>query len=332
MNSSKRLTFLAFGFKLTLILWTLLILLGLGQHRSMAQEGFVLHLKKAAGVQGERVQLGEIVRPGTGITQEKWLQLRGIELWQAPETGRKVSLGPNRLNRLLKKYLGSLAQRCLVRERLVLKKGGQVLDKAQISRRMRSYLDAQTNGWNGDKEYRKQRLPDYLFLPKEGELEFEAASELQPGRNYLRIRILNNQGELQEQKNATVFVDLWQEVPCADRPLNRREALGPEDITFKKKNLAQHSYQVWDGKGGPWRLTRSIGKGRILYKRYLEPVPLISKGEKVTLVFSGDMVSLRVPARALQDGGAGETVRVKNLQSEKRVHARVENSKTVVVQ
>ncbi len=297
-----------------------------------AEEDFVLHLKKAAAVQGERVKLGEIVRPGEGISKQKWLQLQGLLLWQAPEKGRTVSLGPNRLKVLLKKHLGPLAQRCLVRERLVLKKGVQVLDKAQIRRRMHSYLDTQTKSWKGDKEYRKQRLPDYIFLPLGGELQFEPSRDLQPGHNSLRIQVKSSQGKLKEQKNATVFVDLWQEVPCANRPLNRREEFTPEDITFKRKNLAQHSYQVWDGKGGPWRLVRSIGKGRVIYKRYLEPVPLVSKGEKIVLVFAGDMVNLRVPARALQDAGAGETVLVENLQSEKRVHAKVQNSKTVVVQ
>ncbi|MGM0424453.1 MAG: flagellar basal body P-ring formation chaperone FlgA [Thermodesulfobacteriota bacterium] len=330
--SSKRLTFLAFGFKLILAMLALFSLLGFSQDTAKAQEEFVLHLKQAAGVQGDRVQLGEIVRPGTGVSQEKWLQLRGIELWEAPEAGRRISLGPNRLKRLLRKYLGSLAQRCLVRERLVLKKGVQVLDKEQIRNRMSSYLDEHTSSWDGEKKYRKQRLPDYLFLPQGGEIQFEPSRDLEPGRNSLRIQVLDSQGKRQEQKNATVFVDLWQEVPCADRPLNRKQELTPEDIAFEKKNLAQHTYNVWDAKGGPWRLTRSIGKGRVIYKRYLEPVPLISEGEKVSLVFAGDMVKLRVPARALQDAGAGETVLVKNLQSQERVHARVENSKTVIVQ
>ncbi|MFP4213102.1 MAG: flagellar basal body P-ring formation chaperone FlgA [Desulfohalobiaceae bacterium] len=324
--------FPAQGRRLVLVLGLFFCLLGWNVQPIQAEGDFVLHLKKAAGIQGSKVQLGEIVKPDSSISQEKWLQLQGIELWEAPEPGRRVSLGPNRLKRLLQKHLGALAQRCLVRERLVLKKGSQVLDKSGIASRMRKFLDQQTAGWPGDKEYRKQRLPDYLFLPREGEISFEPVRDLEPGRNSLRIKVLDQEGQLQEQKNATVFIDLWQAVPCADRPLNRREELTPEDVSFQRKNLAQQSYEVWDGKGGPWRLVRSIGRGQVIYKRHLEPVPLISKGEKVSLVFAGELVRLRVPARALQDAGAGETVLVQNLQSQERVHARVENSKTVIVQ
>ncbi len=314
--------------------WPLLflsMLLFLSLQSAYAEDDFVLHLKNAAGVHGERVLLGEIARPAENVSQEKWLHLQGIPLWQAPRRDGRVSLGPNRVKELLHKHLGELAQRIVVRERLVLRKDVSVLDREELRARLKNYLQETTDHWSGEREYRDLRVPDYLFLPKGGRIDFKPARDLQPGRNSLRIHVLDAQKQLQGQANVTATVDLWQEVPCAAKPLNRKQELSDEDISLERKNLAQKSYEIWDGQGGPWRLTRSLGAGRVIYKRNLEPVPLITEGQRVTLVFSGDMVKLQVPAKALQEAGQGETVLVKNLQSDERVYAEVENGQYVLV-
>jgi flagella basal body P-ring formation protein FlgA len=129
----------------------------------------------------------------------------------------------------------------------------------------------------------------------------------------------------------SAFLDVWRALPCAKRPLNRNEPLRPQDITFKRKNIAYVRHDVWDGKGGPWRMSRSVGEGQVIYSRNIEPLPVICEGEEITLKYKGDFIQLNVPALALDDANVGESIKVQNLQSKKRVYGRVKDSKTVVV-
>jgi flagella basal body P-ring formation protein FlgA len=51
----------------------------------------------------------------------------------------------------------------------------------------------------------------------------------------------------------------------------------------------------------------------------------------VTLVYNGDRVRLSIKAEALGEGGAGQLVQVRNVQSNKVIMATVVDSDTVVV-
>jgi len=64
----------------------------------------------------------------------------------------------------------------------------------------------------------------------------------------------------------------------------------------------------------------------------VEPVPVVERGRTVTLVYEGPALRLAVPAQILEDGGVGSRVRVRNLQSQRVVVARVVDSATVRVE
>jgi flagella basal body P-ring formation protein FlgA len=129
-----------------------------------------------------------------------------------------------------------------------------------------------------------------------------------------------------------VFLDVWTEVAAAARPINRREALGPQMVTHVRKNLAYLSGDVWDGTGGPWQVKRPIGRDQVIYRSNLEPLPLVRRGETVRLVYEGENIRLETLAEALEDGGAGQAIAVMNLDSEREITATVRDSGTVYVQ
>lgn len=63
----------------------------------------------------------------------------------------------------------------------------------------------------------------------------------------------------------------------------------------------------------------------------IEPAPVISKGDKVTLVFRSKHLKLTVPVESLEDGGIGQNITVRNLQSKRKIVATVINAQTVQV-
>ena len=102
-------------------------------------------------------------------------------------------------------------------------------------------------------------------------------------------------------------------------------------ITFVRKNMAYLSGEVWDGRGGPWQVRRPIGLDQVIYAANLEPLPLVRRGETVRLVYEGKNIRLETLAEAMEDGGAGQAIAVKNLESERQVTATVRDSGTVYV-
>jgi flagella basal body P-ring formation protein FlgA len=112
--------------------------------------------------------------------------------------------------------------------------------------------------------------------------------------------------------------------------LNRLQPVDLANIQFKRKNLA-HNQNAWDGTGGPWRMVRSIGVDQAITMSDIDPGPVIARGDKVRLVFEGQNLRLNVKVEALADGGVGQAIEVRNLQSKRKILATVRDSSTVVV-
>ncbi len=71
------------------------------------------------------------------------------------------------------------------------------------------------------------------------------------------------------------------------------------------------------------RAVQTIRKNQIIYSRYIRKVPIIKRGERIVLMYNKPPLIIKVYAIALQDGGPGEWIWVKNLQSNKRLKAKV---------
>jgi len=161
-------------------------------------------------------------------------------------------------------------------------------------------------------------------------LSVQLADDIRPGRNQIRMKAISPQGKALSSKAGTVFINVWTAVPVAAKPLNRFERLTKEKISFKRVNLAYQN-KLWDGKGGPWRMTRTLGRGQAFTESHLETVPLIEKGERVNLVYRNKRVQLVIKAEALAEGDMGQKVAVRNLQSNKTILATVISHDTVLI-
>jgi len=300
---------------------------GLGQAQ---EEGGGFWIKEWVAVQGERVRFGEIAVPEGDWAQKKWSELKDVLLWAVP--GKKVMVIPRQsLLTKLTHFLGDIASVCFLPKQIIIKQAAGGLGKEDLRKKIVTFLTNKVKILGGEINFRDFRLPEVIFWQKNESIRIELASEVRPGRNSLRFLVEDTFGNLVRSYTGTVFIDVWKAVPCAAKPLNRREVVYPTTVRFEKKNLAYVHGQVWDGRGGPWRVKSPVGKGQIFVMSNLEPVPTISRGKKVNLQFQGQFVSLVVPAMALEDGNLGQSILVKNLQSKIQVMAKVVDKNTVVV-
>ncbi|MBT8763785.1 flagellar basal body P-ring formation protein FlgA [Desulfohalobiaceae bacterium Ax17] len=300
-----------------------------GQGLAQVKEGR-FWIKEWVAVQGERVRFGEIAVPEGEWAQKKWSELKDVLLWPVP--AKKMMVIPRqRLLTSLTRFLGDIASVCFLPKQIVIKQAAGGLGKEILRKKIVTFLTDKVKALGGEVNFRDFRLPNVIFWQKNESVRIELMPDVKPGRNSLRLLVEDAFGNLVKSYTGTVFIDVWKAVPCAAKPLNRKEVVYPSTVRFEKKNLAYVHGQVWNGQGGPWRVKSPVGKGQILVMSNLEPVPTISRGEKVNLKFQGQFVSLVVPAMALEDGNLGQSILVKNLQSKNQVLAKVVDKNTVVV-
>ena len=289
----------------------------------------VFILKKYAAIHGERVRFDEIVF-ATKEAWEKYPEIKDMELWPLMK-GQTRELPVSRLLEDLKVYLGEKSALCYVKNPLVIRRADRVLVEEELQRMVVKFLTERIHFDAEDVEYRDFHLPEAIFLDLNEYIKIKFVSSPVPGRNRIRLDVVNDDGELQRSYSGSLFIDVWKTVPCAARVLNRKEILLPEYVRFEKKNLAYIKGEIWDGQGVPWRIKRPVGVGQVLLRSNLEKAPLIERGSIVTLKFEGRFVTLSTSAVTIQDGDIGDIILVRNLQSKKVIKARIVDANTVVV-
>ena len=292
-----------------------------------------IKIKSAAVVNSPRVTLGDIAEFYGDLPEQTKADLSRVELWNAPGKNRKpVRVNRDKLRVILQHYLGDLVRNCIIPSTMTMQSGGKVMSQQELQRAVVNVLTPYAEAMDGDYKFRDFKLPSHLFFKDSMDgLRVQIPRALKPGNNSFKMQVVSVDGRVLRQLAGTVFVDLWVPVPCPVRPINRKELITPDLITWKSKNMAHMGNKVWDGKGGPWRVKIPIGTGQPIMRSSIEPAPVIARGDKVTLVFRSKHLKLTVPVESLEDGGVGQTVTVRNLQSKRKVVATVVNAQTVQV-
>jgi len=301
-------------------------------HAVEMRQGWWLQIKNAACAHGPKVLLGDIAVPQGEMPAATWKELAVRPLWNAPERpGHQTALSRERLLALLRFHAEDMADACALPTQIVVQRGGKVIAGTDISQSVVDFLTAKGQTFSGELELKDLHGPDYIFLANDRDhLEIKSSSPLKPGRVNLLLEVTAGDGKALRRYAASVFVNVWRALPVPTRPLNRLQQVDLANVAFKRRNLA-FNQDAWDGTGGPWRMVRSVGTDQVIHLADLEPVPVISKGDKISLVFEGNNIHLQVKAEALADGGIGQKIQVRNLQSGRKITGTVQNAETVIV-
>ena len=305
-----------------------------GEALDLLQEGdWRLKLREAAVVHGEMVLLGDIASPLGKMDAALWQELRTRQLWPAPsEEGKPLQINRSRLSQALRQVLGKqTAGRCILPASLVIQRGGLVFGEDALREYVVKSLTPQMAAMPGQAELTDFRLPSYIFLAHAGQQIQLEPGKLSPGRVPLRFAVQEADGTVLRRVSGTVNLLLWLTVPTAARPLGKGEALSPQAVTFMRVNASQLRDVPWDGQGGPWQTARALTTGEPVLQSDLVSQNMVQRGDVLTLDYVRGNVHISARVEALADGGPGETIPVRNLQSKKQVYATVRDGGTVEI-
>ncbi|WP_411392034.1 flagellar basal body P-ring formation chaperone FlgA [Pseudomonas sp. MPB23] len=127
----------------------------------------------------------------------------------------------------------------------------------------------------------------------------------------------------------TVFVPaqvkLFRDVVVVARPLKRTGIIGFEDVVLRERDISliNQGYLTSLDQAIGQKLTRPVVTDQVITLVHLEQAEVIRKGDQVVISASSGGLNVKMPGEALSNGGMSEQIRVKNLNSNRVIKARV---------
>ena len=147
------------------------------------------------------------------------------------------------------------------------------------------------------------------------------------------INFYNEQDKLVDKLRLLVEVKAFANLVSAKRNLKAREIVKEEDLQLscdeindKPNNIITNINEAI-GRETKYDITR----GNFLLKSMIQEVPLIRKGDKISIIFLNNGIKLELEGTALEDGYYSKTIQIKRKDVFKIFKGEVIGSKKVLV-
>ncbi len=176
----------------------------------------------------------------------------------------------------------------------------------------------------GRYEIQVNQLDPRLRMPMcDRELTASLESPAQPiGRVTVKVRC---EGASPWTVYVPAQVKLFRDVVVVTRPLKRTGIIGYEDVAMRERDISliTQSYLTSVDQAIGQKLTRPMVTDQVITLVNLEQAQVVRKGDQVVISASSGGLNVKMPGEALSNGGMSEQIRVKNLNSNRVIKARV---------
>ncbi|MDB6144805.1 MAG: Flagellar basal-body P-ring formation protein FlgA [Pseudomonas sp.] len=155
------------------------------------------------------------------------------------------------------------------------------------------------------------------------ELTASLESPAQPiGRVTVKVRC---EGALPWTVYVPAQVHLFRQVVVVNRPIKREGIISDDDVIMNERDISQmpQGYMTSLDQAVGQKATRQMLNGQILTPLQLEQAEVVRKGDQVVITAKSGTLQVRMPGEALSNGGMSEQIRVRNLNSQRVIKARV---------
>lgn len=291
-------------------------------------------VESAAEVQGATITIGDIANIQGG-EPETIAIIKPIVIGQSPAPGEERSLYSNYIDTRLKQH-GLKPQNYSIQapDRILVRRAFQHLESGDIESRVVQAIQ-KNMPWKPHqvsvrsiRGIRSVKLPpghltiDVLFPPNTDFL----------GSTPFTISFRVN-GNIEQHMYGTALLNISWDLVTTARPLPRHHVITASDIRIKNFNLTRLPRQVFRNQGDiiGKRTRRPLRANTLIHAYEVEALPLIRKGDVIMIRVESPLLHITTIGEAIENGYRGETIRVKNLSSQREVHAVVVDPKTVRV-
>ncbi len=136
------------------------------------------------------------------------------------------------------------------------------------------------------------------------------------------------------ERSVRVRIEVAFDILVSTRALTVDTVIGRDDVRVVKRWLTREPHQVItsvDEALGK-RISSSVRPNRDITRTMLREVPLVKRGGLVKMFLTNGSINIATVGQMQEDGAMGSLVRVKNMTSQRVVHARVVGDSLVQVE
>jgi flagellar basal body P-ring formation protein FlgA len=313
---------------------TAALLCGAVIHHAQSSASFHIRLPAQAMVDAETIHLGRIAQISGGPAGQADA-LQSIEVGRVSHPGQSVLIHRSQIEMRLKQN-GIDPELCRIEDQGPVKvlRSHAVLTSEKIRETVTAFIKAHAP-WDHDQMVIRpiQYQQDHVLPSGRANIEIAPPKHTDwLGAIPFRVTIIV-EGKPVHRINVPAYIEVWQEVLLAAKPLGRNQPITPADIRTEKMNLARipaNALLRMDQVLGR-RANRSIAINSVLRADQIDTPPVVRKGNVVQVLAESAQVKISTLGVAQEDGAIGAHIRVMNIASRKHIHARVLDSQTVQV-
>lgn len=283
-----------------------------------AETGAVtIQVSESSHVDGDEIFLGDIAQ----VQASPFLKeiLEAISFGRSPRPGKIKTISRSQfLSKIRSRQALPKEISVLMPDKIYVKRASQKIDRTAVQNQVNLFLD--DHFANRDYELESIRLKESDLYPA-GQLEMVLLPPQRVNKNgklSLTMDVLVD-GEKKDTIRISGRVALYDTVACAARNLLKGETILETDVILVRKNIFKFRYpvvtsvQLLDGK----ILKTDVPKNSVIKQTWLKTLPMIQKGDVVTLVARKHNLLIVTSGISKEDGFKNKLIRVENIGSGK---------------
>ena len=194
------------------------------------------------------------------------------------------------------------------------------------------YIDWKQGEWSVDIENPEETFK-CLDLPLDVWVEGFSAIKTTFPRGHIRLELVVTQKGLVVRIPVSCMIKVSAPVAVSKQAIPRGKVIDSNDIEMRSLDISAFGPDPWyktDGLPGQ-KAIRNISRGSILFDRLLEPVPVVSKGDILSIRVMKGNVTISVSAIARENGSSGRKIWAENATTHKLVRVIIKDKNTAIV-
>jgi flagella basal body P-ring formation protein FlgA len=141
----------------------------------------------------------------------------------------------------------------------------------------------------------------------------------------ITVKLMLEQGSERTTMPVSCKLSVTTEVLVASKPIARGAPLGSANCAVRRKEMINSRFSPFTSIGSVsgYRARRTIMPGTMIHDRHIERIPLVARGDRVSLSIGKGRVRASIEAVAREAGVKGDRIWVENPRSHKLLRARV---------
>ena len=301
--------------------WTVVLCLFGGWHfRTNAGELLAFQLRPAGQVNAGGVFLSQILEPNAGTPN--------IRICDAPSFGKCITLTRAQIAEIAAAAgLPSSQTNWSGAESVRITRRSRSLNETELLPLLTKLLQEESIKDRGELELHFSRpwsvadVPDEVLIPKVLELPPLGVGPL----FLMRFELQTAGGETVGAWQVSLQARAWREILVAGSALKRGQPLKEADLVRERRDvLALRDNLSQADPGDPdWEIAEPLPAGAPLLARSLRPRTVVHRGQTLVAVLQDGALAISLKVEALEDGSAGQTIRVRNPFSRRDLHGKV---------